>query len=92
MEVRLFKRELVNDDLVVALSVDVVLVVKTVRMANLFKRELSRGSCTVGAKWPPRAPVRLPPHQGLRLSQVVDRTSFQKKVWWDLLLELEVPD
>ena len=80
------KRELVNDDLG-ALSVDVVLVEKTVKMANL-----SRGSCTVGAKWPPRAPVRLPPHQGLRLSQVVDRTSFQKKVWWDLLLELEVPD
>ena len=49
MEVRLSKRELVNDDLV-ALLADVVLVEKTVRMANL-----SRGSCTVDAKWPPRA-------------------------------------
>ena len=33
------KRELVNDDLV-ALLADVVLVEKTVRMANLSKREL----------------------------------------------------
>ena len=89
----LSKRELVNDDLVALLG-DVVLVEKTVRMANLSRGSCQRGSCTVGAKWPPRAPVRLPPHQGLRLSQVVDRTSFQKKVWWDLLLELEleVPD
>ena len=73
MEVRLSKRELVNDDLV-ALLADVVLVEKTVRMANLL-----RGSCTVGAKWLPRAPVRLPPHQGLRLPRSLTGPPFKRK-------------
>ena len=61
MEVRLSKRELFNDDLV-ALSVDVVLVEKTVRMANLSKRELHswRQVAATGTGPPPTPPRALP--------------------------------
>ena len=86
MEVRLSKRELFNDDLV-ALSVDVVLVEKTVRMANLSKRELhSWRQVAATGTGPPPTPPRAPP------SQVDGLTSFQKKVWWVLLIEHEVLD
>ena len=61
----LFKRELVNDDLVVALSVDVVLAEKTVRMANLSKRELhSWRQVAATCTGPPPTPPRAPPFPG----------------------------
>ena len=64
MEVRLSKRELFNDDLV-ALSVDVVLVEKTVRMANLSKRELhSWRQVAATGTGPPPTPPSAPPFPG----------------------------
>ena len=60
----LSKRELVNDDLVALLG-DVVLVEKTVRMANLSKRELhSWRQVAATCTGPPPTPPRAPPFPG----------------------------
>ena len=78
-----------------ALVVDVV-VVKTLMDGQPVQEEswlddvqgalVAAAAAAAAGSYPPPTPPRAPP------SQVVDRTSFQKKVWWDLLLELEVPD